>query len=93
MIETTVMLAVYILHLGAGIVIALHGRLFLAALVSAAIIALPLLYIASFGAPGELEDYVFLVATPLGAISLLVGVAGAVMALVRWVQKTKSQRA
>ena len=42
MIEMVLWLAVYILHLGVGIAIALHGRLLLAAFVSAAIIALPL---------------------------------------------------
>ncbi len=91
MIEIVLWRAVYILHLGVGIVIALHGRLLLAAFVSAAIIALPLVYFAPFGTPREVEGYLALVATPLGAISLLVGVTGVVMALVRWVQKTKSQ--
>jgi len=84
-------LAVYILHLGVGIVIALHGRLILAAIVSAAIIALPLLYLTPFGTPREVEGYLAFVVTPLGAISLLVGVAGVVMALVRWVQRTETR--
>ena len=91
MIEMVLWLAVYILHLGVGIAIALHGRLLLAAFVSAAIIALPLVYFVPFGTPPELEGYIGLVATPLGAVSLLVGVAGVLMALFRWVQKTKSQ--
>jgi hypothetical protein len=91
MIETVGVLAVYILHLGVGIVIALNGRLLLAAFVSAAIVALPLLYFVSFGTPRELEGYVAFVVTPLGAISLLVGMAGVVMALVRWVRRAESR--
>jgi hypothetical protein len=92
MVEIVSWLAIYILHLGVGMAIALHGRLLLAAFVSATIIALPLAYFAPFGTPRELEAYIGLVATPLGAVSLLAGVAGVVLALVRWVQKTKSRR-
>lgn len=91
MIETIGVLAIYILHLGVGIVIALNGRLLLAAFVSAAIVALPLLYFVPFGTPRELEGYLAFVVTPLGAISLLVGMAGVVTALVCWVQRTQSR--
>ena len=91
MIEMVLWLAVYSLHLGVGIAIALRGRLLLAAFVSAAIIALPLVYFAPFGTPRELGGYLAFVVTPLGAISFMVGLAGVVMTLVRWVQKTKSQ--
>lgn len=83
MLLTTLMLGTVVLHLGVGFAIALRGRLILAALVSVSIIAVPLVVVRLFGSPQDAEAFLALVATPLGAISLLVGLAGAVWALVR----------
>ena len=71
MLDTIIILATIIFHLGVGIAVALRGRLLLAALVSAMIVALPLICIAFFGTPHELDVFVGVVATPLGAISFL----------------------
>lgn len=86
MLVTIIILATIIFHLGVGIAIALRGQLLLAALVSAMIVALPLVCIATFGTPHELDAFIGVVATPLVAISFLVGLAGVVMAFVRWVR-------
>lgn len=89
MLFTIIVLATIILHLGVGTVIALHGRLFVAALVSTMIALLPVACSAAFGSPQQVEEFAVFF-TPLIAISFFVAVAGAVTALGRWVRKTKS---
>ena len=84
MLLMTLMIATIVLHLGVGMAIALRGRLILAALVSALIIAAPLVVIRLFGSPQDAEAFLALIATPLGGISLLVGLAGTVWAFIRW---------
>lgn len=86
MLETVLMLATIILHLGVGIAIALRGRLLLAAIISALIVTVPLIGVRLFGSPHQFDGFVALVATPLGAITLFVGIAGVIMALVRWMR-------
>ena len=93
MLDTTIILATIIFHLGVGLAIALRGRLILAALVSAMIVAMPLIFIASFGTPHGLDVFIGIAATPLGAISFLVGSAGVMMALFRWVRKMRCHEA
>ncbi len=93
MLDTIIILATIVFHLGVGMALALRGRLLLAALVSAVIVALPLICIASFGTPYELDVFIGIVATPLGAISFLVGLAGVVMVPIRWVRKMRCQGA
>ena len=92
MLFTIIVLATIILHLGVGTAIALHGRLFGAALVSAMIALLPVAFSAAFGSPQEVEGFV-VIFTPLIAISFFVAVAGAAVALRRWVRKMKSRSA
>ncbi len=84
---TAITVLTIIIHLGLALATALHGHLFRAALASAVVLTLPVIWTLTVGAPAAEGMGLLLLLPIFGFISVCLALAGVAQALSRWLRK------